>query len=310
MVLTIPKAELTGVFLESLAYGFCYSHLIIDIVRNMDAFTSNEGVPNYPSTYYGTWDTWKNIVKSGLYVAVTLVSDAFILYRSFILWGRNYLIITFPFLLFIADIAIGVFWTYTLSLVLPGENVFADALSIRVTTFYSITLAMNVICTTLIAVKILRTQRAVSSFSSGNEAQVSRLVPIIIESDVIDHCEVSWQVYSVQFLRHLSCPSFLQFSSVIVRVGLGLSHGDSHHTPVVISSARNTWAIRASSRNLTNSQQVYTPSFPDGGAQVSLQQTIHTHIDAFPDDIESRCSRPSDYKRSPADYRHTPADAI
>jgi len=44
----------------------------------MEAFTTDESVPNYPSTYYGTWDTWKNIVKSGLYVSVTLVSDAFI----------------------------------------------------------------------------------------------------------------------------------------------------------------------------------------------------------------------------------------
>lgn len=44
----------------------------------MEAFTLNEGVPNYPSTYYGTWGTWKNIFKSALYVAVTLVSDAFI----------------------------------------------------------------------------------------------------------------------------------------------------------------------------------------------------------------------------------------
>jgi hypothetical protein len=46
-------------------------------------------------------------------------------------------------------IAIGIFWVYSLSLVLPGENVFVDALFVRVTTFYSITLAMNVICTCL-----------------------------------------------------------------------------------------------------------------------------------------------------------------
>ena len=87
----------------------------------MDAFISNEGVANYPSTYYATWDTWKNILKSGLYVAVTLVSDAFIvrvmstslsnlnylqLYRSFIVWGRNYFIAVFPLLLFIADIGL------------------------------------------------------------------------------------------------------------------------------------------------------------------------------------------------------------
>ncbi|OJA12411.1 hypothetical protein AZE42_03395 [Rhizopogon vesiculosus] len=351
MVLTIPKAELTGVFLESLAYGvylmvfnecmfvlrnrqhsrpndylvgtavslfiLITAHLVIDIVRNMDAFTSNEGVPNYPSTYYGTWDTWKNILKSGLYVAVTLVSDAFILYRSFILWGRNYLITTFPFLLFIADIAIGVFWIYTLSLVLPGENVFFDALSIRVTTFYSITLAMNVICTSLIAIKILKIQRAVSSFSKGKEAQVSRLVPIIVESGSVYSAMLVVMITTYTsgspamfiFLNSMS-PIIGIFSSVIVRVGLGLSHGDSHHTTTAISSARNPWATRASSRNPMNSQQVYTPSFPDGGAQVSLQHTIHTHIDGFPDDIESRLSRPSDYKHSPADYKPGPVYAI
>ena len=146
----------------------------------MQAFTSNEATPNYPTKYYGTFDTWQNLLKSSLYVAVTLVSDAFIvrilnmslstseqplqLYRCFIVWDRNFLITTFPFLLFLADIGlssfvlllrltqnlgIGILWVYTLSLVLPGENVFADALSIRVKTFYSITLAMNVICTCL-----------------------------------------------------------------------------------------------------------------------------------------------------------------
>jgi hypothetical protein len=47
------------------------------------------------------------------------------------------------------DLAIGIFWVYTLSLVLPNENVFVDALFVRVTTFYSITLSMNVICTCL-----------------------------------------------------------------------------------------------------------------------------------------------------------------
>jgi hypothetical protein len=196
----------------------------------MQAFTADEAVPNYPTKYYGTFDTWQNILKSTLYVAVTLVSDAFIvrilnlplskywpslqLYRSFILWGRNYLIATFPFLLFIADIglcpsaipllrlthniAIGVFWVYTLSLVVPGEDVFADALSIRVKIFYSITLAMNIICTclfsalhsdsgwicisALIALKIFKMQKVVASFKNVNNDQVSRLLPIIVES--------------------------------------------------------------------------------------------------------------------------------
>jgi len=285
------------------------THLVIDILRNMEAFTLNEGVPNYPSTYYGTWGTWKNIFKSALYVAVTLVSDAFILYRSFIVWSRSYLITAFPFLLFIADIAIGIFWVYTLSLVLPNENVFVDTLFVRVTTFYSITLAMNVICTCLIAIKILKIQRAVAPFSKGNEDQISRLVPIIVESGaaysallvVMITTYTSGSPAMFIFLNSMSPVIGIVFSSVIVRVGLGLSHGDSHHPTGATSSTRNPWATRASSRYPISSPQIYTPSFPDGCAQVSLQQSIHTHTDGFPDDVGSSISSPTlDLKSRPS----------
>ncbi|KAG2124418.1 hypothetical protein DEU56DRAFT_916999 [Suillus clintonianus] len=332
MALTIPKAELIGVFLESLAYGaylmvfnqcmfvlrkrrsrpsdyllgtavslfiLITAHLVIDILRNMQAFTSDEAEPNYPTTYYGTFDTWQNILKSALYVAVTLVSDAFILYRSFILWGRNYLIITFPFLLFIADIAIGVFWVYTLSLVTPNENVFADALSVRVKTFYSITLAMNVTCTLLIAFKILKIQKAVAPFSKSTEDQISRLVPIIVESGsaysalliVMIGTYTSKSPAMFIILNSMSPIIGIVFSSVIVRVGLGLSHGDSHRFNGTTSSSRNIrWMTRASSRPPNSEQPVYSAPFPDGGVQVSLQQSVHTHTDGFPDDVENDIS--------------------
>lgn len=91
-------------------------------MRNMDAFTTNMGTANYADKYYQTFATTKNIVKSVLYVAVTVISDAFIvslafatwpstviltrvqMYRSFIVWGRNYFVAVIPFLLFLADI--------------------------------------------------------------------------------------------------------------------------------------------------------------------------------------------------------------
>ncbi|KAG2040414.1 hypothetical protein BDR03DRAFT_948665 [Suillus americanus] len=332
MTLTIPKAELIGVFVESLAYGVylmvfnqCMSvlrkrhsrpsdylvgtavslfilitaHLVIDILRNMQAFTADEAEPNYPSKYYGTFDTWQNILKSTLYVAVTLVSDAFILYRSFILWGRNYLIAAFPFLLFIADIAIGVFWVYTLSLVVPGENVFADALSIRVKTFYSITLAMNVICTLLIAFKILKIQKVVAPFKKGNDDQVSRLVPIIVESGSVYSALLVVMIGTYTsnspamfiILNSMSPIIGIVFSSVIVRVGLGLSHGDSHRANGTLSSSRNIQWMRPASSRLHNSEQpIYSPPFQHGGVQVSLEQTVHTHTDGVPGDIESDIS--------------------
>jgi hypothetical protein len=341
MALTISKAELIGVFVESLAYGVylmvfnqCMSvlrkrysrpsdylvgtavslfilitaHLVIDILRNMQAFTADEAVPNYPTKYYGTFDTWQNILKSTLYVAVTLVSDAFILYRSFILWGRNYLIATFPFLLFIADIAIGVFWVYTLSLVVPGEDVFADALSIRVKIFYSITLAMNIICTSLIALKIFKIQKVVASFKNVNNDQVSRLLPIIVESGSVYSALLVIMIGTYTsnspamfiILNSMSPIIGIVFSSVIVRVGLGLSHGDSHRANGTLSSSRNMqWMTRASSRLPNSEQPVYSPPFSYGGVQVSLQQSVHTHTDGLPDDIENDISNsPTEYKSS------------
>jgi hypothetical protein len=46
------------------------------------------------------------------------------------------------------NLGISVLWDYTLSLVRPGGDVYADVqLSVRVKAFYSITLVMNVICT-------------------------------------------------------------------------------------------------------------------------------------------------------------------
>ncbi|KAG1886650.1 hypothetical protein F4604DRAFT_1917454 [Suillus subluteus] len=333
MTLTIPMAELIGVFVESLAYGIylmvfnqCMSvlrkrhsrpsdylvgtavslfilitaHLVVDILRNMQAFTADEAEPNYPSIYYGTFDTWQNILKSSLYVAVTLVSDAFILYRSFILWGRNYLIATFPFLLFIADIAIGVFWVYTLSLVVPGEDVFADALSVRVKTFYSITLAMNVICTLLIAFKILKIQKVVAPFKKGNDDQISRLVPIIVESGAVYSALLVVMIGTYTsnspamfiILNSMSPIIGIVFSSVIVRVGLGLSHGDSHRANGTLSSSRNIqWMTRASSRLPNSEQPIYSPPFQYGSVQVSLEQSVHTHTDGLPDDVENDISK-------------------
>lgn len=284
------------------------AHLVIDILRNMQAFTADEAVPNYPTKYYGTFDTWQNILKSTLYVAVTLVSDAFILYRSFILWGRNYLIATFPFLLFIADIAIGVFWVYTLSLVVPGEDVFADALSIRVKIFYSITLAMNIICTSLIALKIFKIQKVVASFKNVNNDQVSRLLPIIVESGSVYSALLVIMIGTYTsnspamfiILNSMSPIIGIVFSSVIVRVGLGLSHGDSHRANGTLSSSRNMqWMTRASSRLPNSEQPVYSPPFSYGGVQVSLQQSVHTHTDGLPDDIENDISNsPTEYKSS------------
>ena len=161
-------------------------HLVVDINRNMNAFTTHSSIKNYSDQYYATFAAFQDVFKSAIYTAATICADAFIvripyyhrgnlfqkvsllvqLYRCFIVWSRSYLVIIIPSLLFLADIgtqiilrpltwqvyslhwkAIGVLWVYTLSRVPKGGNVFTDNLSIRVRIFYTVTMTLNIICT-------------------------------------------------------------------------------------------------------------------------------------------------------------------
>lgn len=57
-------------------------HLVVDIVRAMDAFIGNMTLANGALKYFGVVNSSLNIVKTATYVAVTLVSDAFIVSLS------------------------------------------------------------------------------------------------------------------------------------------------------------------------------------------------------------------------------------
>jgi len=259
-------------------------HLSVDISRNMDAFTSNMAVPNYALTYYHRYDTFKNMFKSGTYVGSTVVQDAFMLYRCFIVW-RSYLVTILPFLLFLADIGVGILWTYTLSLVKPGEDIWDDALSVRVKAFFAITFSFNVICTLLISYRIWRIQSKVSRYGQGT--RLTRVIIIIVESGA---------VYSICLIALIACitsgtPGMfvvlnctspiigIVFSSVIIRVGSGVSMGD----PTVQSSGQESTSTRRNPRSQYSSN-TYHPE----GVQISLQKTVHTITDDIPDDMSHK----------------------
>lgn len=73
-----------------------------------------------------------------------------------------------------------------------------------------------------------------------------------------------------------------QFSSLIVRVGSGLSHGDHHTTRSHTTGSRTELTVPASRRR-TNAKQLFTPSsMGERSIQVALSQTVHTHIDEYP----------------------------
>ncbi|KAI0064964.1 hypothetical protein BV25DRAFT_1822743 [Artomyces pyxidatus] len=122
-----------------------------------------------------------SLATSSAYTVETIVSDLFMLYRCYAVWNAYWPVVVFPVLLFVADCFTGIYSIYTMSL--AKNNAFDPTLEKTTTSFFTCTLAINALCTGLIAFRVWWTQRLhrnLRVFSS-----LGRLTVIVIESGAI-----------------------------------------------------------------------------------------------------------------------------
>ncbi|KAK1231909.1 hypothetical protein PQX77_004959 [Marasmius sp. AFHP31] len=170
-----------------------------------------------------TLTTEESKLSSAIYVSLTIIADIFIVYRVFAMWSRSLLVSVVPCLLLIAGITSG-----SLAAINSSELAFRDSRSTRfLITFYCITLALNVLCTGLIAFKLYITERE-TEFSSSLRLRWTSV--IVIESAALYlACVIAVVVCSiakadgVHLIVLSSTPSIigLAFSLIIVRIGSG-----------------------------------------------------------------------------------------
>lgn len=64
--------------------GPLLQHVIMDLLRAIDAYTSHMDIPNSAIIYYTIVRRDIDLIKSGCYIAVTIVSDALIVSRPLV----------------------------------------------------------------------------------------------------------------------------------------------------------------------------------------------------------------------------------
>ncbi|KAK1224753.1 hypothetical protein PQX77_012329 [Marasmius sp. AFHP31] len=159
-------------------------------------------------------------LNSGIYVSLIMIADIFLVYRVFTVWSQSLLVSAIPCLLLVGGITSGELTTSTAS-----ELAFQDSHSAGfLTVFYCVTLALNVLCTGLIALKLYITERETKLSSSLRLRWAS---VIVIESAalylacviVIVVCNVV-KADSVHLIVLSLTPSIvgLTFSLIIVRI--------------------------------------------------------------------------------------------
>jgi len=157
-------------------------HMITDGVRAVSAFKKDQ-VPLGPDLYYANVASALSLVKTSLYFVITIIFDAFILHRCFVVWNRNYLVILLPFIVWLADIGTGIASVQGLSGLTKGDSVFILKQEKITKSFLSSTLAVNGLCTLLIAYR--QWTRQATMRDSRKAFGLTREAAIMAESGAI-----------------------------------------------------------------------------------------------------------------------------
>ncbi|KAI0077643.1 hypothetical protein K474DRAFT_1707113 [Panus rudis PR-1116 ss-1] len=183
------KGTVTIYLLVTLLLSFIVTtvHAVVDIVRLLQAFGSGSLTdPHYPDLYFADLNNPLDLTKNSCYIIVTILADALIVFRTFIIWGRSYRVLVLPMLLLLADIATSTWFNWSLTANKIEDKVVHSPTWQITKYFCAVTLALNFLCTFLIGFRIWRTQKISNVyFSSGSKQSLGGALAIILESAAI-----------------------------------------------------------------------------------------------------------------------------
>ncbi|KAF9543986.1 hypothetical protein CPC08DRAFT_700414 [Agrocybe pediades] len=209
------------------------AHWILTWIRLFDAFVNFNG-GTMPLAYYADLRRITEVVKTGFLVSTVVTCDAIVvsapagttIYRLWVVWNYNKLIVAFPLCSLAGLLVCGVGITYQFSVFLPGADVFTSVAGKWIASNLSFTICTNVYSTTFIAWRIWQIN---SSSRNLGVAKLNFVLATIIESATI---YTSWAVLflatylsknNIQFFAVDTLPvvAGISFMLIMTRVGLG-----------------------------------------------------------------------------------------
>ncbi|KAH9923660.1 uncharacterized protein B0H18DRAFT_1120305 [Fomitopsis serialis] len=215
-------------------------HIGVNYTRIIKAFVIYRNEPGGPAAFFNQLSEFTKY--SGVLSTSPRRSSA-IVFSCYLVWGTLW-VIAVPFVLLLGSTASGIGILYSFAKVVPQADIFVDELQNWITSFFSLTLATNIICTSLIALRIWWINRSIMTFMDHNYYPI---IFLVLESGVVYSATLtallilyktgSWFQYVL--LDAISPIVGLVFSMIIIRIGLGITtaHGSSSG-----SSARDSQA--------------------------------------------------------------------
>ncbi|KAF5387573.1 hypothetical protein D9757_006589 [Collybiopsis confluens] len=226
-----------------------------------------------------------SVFVDALWMVSVMISDLFISYRAYIVWGKNLYVVALPAALVLANFAVMILSLLQMRSVpdpMTQDNVMAyfSALGLSVKRFVIVTLVTNLICTALISFRIWNVRRRVSVNQRASNDSVAGLLSLLIESAgiytailIVHIVAISIKSYTLIFIfTTIQTPVIgIVFSGIIVSVAQGSAFGN---TSAVNSAERRVTTRPGRSRSNTATNPVRVPT-----TGISMQTVITTHRD-------------------------------
>ncbi|EIM81954.1 uncharacterized protein STEHIDRAFT_171577 [Stereum hirsutum FP-91666 SS1] len=168
-------------------------HLVTSLIRAWEAFSFKaDGISTAVKVFQGV-ASLPSLLKNASFIAQTILTDAIMVYRTYVVWGLNWEIVIIPLALLCADIAMGTWSMFTLARTgVNGDPIVAEVV-VRVKYFYIVTLALNVMCSALISWRIWRVEseaKLVTAKENGNRRpepgmRIGMVINVIVESAAV-----------------------------------------------------------------------------------------------------------------------------
>jgi len=172
------------VFASLLMFIFASLDVAFHLRHNLEAFVYFDGDPidDFDKT-----SNWINVIKMACYVAQTFVGDSILIFRCWIVYGRSWLVIALPVILWLGTTVCGAMTIYVEStLGSTGKLLNASTLVPFITSMLCLTLATNVLTTSLIVYRIWTIRRSLKHRTAiAGNSPLTSVVIVLIESGLM-----------------------------------------------------------------------------------------------------------------------------
>ncbi|KAF9527335.1 hypothetical protein CPB83DRAFT_768600 [Crepidotus variabilis] len=171
----------------TLSFVLAVFDLCLAFYLNLEVFVFLQGKVD-PAKAFSSTSSWISITKSALIHIQVLLGDSMLIYRCWIVWNRSFKAILLSLTLWLAAISITVWFVYLEVSIKNHLVISSKLLTPAITTFWAITITLNIITTALLVYCIWRVElsnKSVRSGRSDDPSSLAKVVRYVIESGLL-----------------------------------------------------------------------------------------------------------------------------